>query len=198
MALRVSWKKYDDQSDETLVKRFTEEGSLEVLGILYKRYMHLVLGVCMKYFEDREEAQDGVMAIFEKLITELPRHSIENFKSWLYVLTKNFCLMEIRSGKSREKRMKAWQEEQSTFVESETVLHPIDEEEPSLNKILEECIRELKEEQKQCIELFYYRNKSYKEIAQQMKADEKKVKSLIQNGKRNLKICIERKDGKEE
>jgi RNA polymerase sigma-70 factor (ECF subfamily) len=168
MALKVSWKKYDDLTDEELVGRFRASGDLEQLGVLYERYMHLVYGVCLKYFEDREEAKDGITAIFEKLIVELPKNEVEDFKSWLYVLTKNFCLMKIRAGKT---------------------------EKLSSNKILMECIERLKDEQQQCIRLFYFEERSYKEIAAALKLEEKKVKSFIQNGKRNLKICIE---GKEE
>ena len=196
MALKVSWKKYDDTSDEELVEQFRKSGDLETLGILYERYMHLVYGVCLKYFDDREEARDGITAIFEKLIIELPRHEVEQFKSWLYVLTRNFCLMKIRSMKSENKKQQAWQNEQEKFVESVEELHPIDEEDSHLNKILLECIDRLKAEQQECIRMFYFKERSYKEIAAALKLEEKKVKSYIQNGKRNLKICIEGKHGK--
>jgi len=193
MALKVSWKKYRDASDEELVRQFRNSGDLEQLGSLYERYMHLVYGVCLKYFQDREAAKDGITAIFEKLIVELPRHEVEDFKSWLFVLTKNFCLMKIRSGKSEKRRKEAWQNEQEIFVESTQEMHPIDEDEAGMNKILLECIERLKDEQQQCIRLFYFEERSYRDIAAALKLEEKKVKSFIQNGKRNLKICIEGK-----
>lgn len=196
MALKTIWKKYQDQSDEKLMQAFRESGNLEELGVLYERYMHLVYGVCLKYFEDRAEAQDGVTAIFEKLIIDLPKHEVGNFKSWLYVLTKNFCLMQIRSKKSTDKKEEKWVQEQDLFVESEETLHPIDEDRNTLDRALKDCIEELKAEQKKCIQLFYYENFSYKEVSEQLKMEEKKVKSYIQNGKRNLKICIEQKNGK--
>jgi RNA polymerase sigma-70 factor (ECF subfamily) len=196
MALKVSWKKYQDASDEVLMRRFRASGDLEQLGALYERYMHLVYGVCLKYFTDREAAKDGVTAIFEKLITELPKHDVEDFKSWLYVLTKNFCLMKIRADKSAQRKQEAWQVEQETFVESAEEMHPIDEEDNNLNKTLMECIERLKDEQQQCIRLFYFEERSYREIAAALALEEKKVKSFIQNGKRNLKICIEGKHGK--
>jgi RNA polymerase sigma-70 factor (ECF subfamily) len=158
--------------------------------------MHLVYGVCLKYLENRDDAKDAVTSIFEKLIIDLPKHDVDNFKSWLYVLTKNFCLMKIRSGKSATRKMEAWQAEQEVFVESVDELHPIDEDENEMNHALQECIKKLKGEQQQCIILFYYENKSYKEITEKTKIDEKKVKSYIQNGKRNLKICIENNHGK--
>ncbi|MCF8347056.1 MAG: sigma-70 family RNA polymerase sigma factor [Bacteroidales bacterium] len=196
MALRVSWKKYDDLSDEALAEKFRASGDLEVLGVLYERYMHLVYGVCLKYLENREEARDGVTVIFEKLITELPRHQVDHFKSWLHVLTKNFCLMQLRSGKSASRRLAEWQKEQETFMESPEEMHPIDEDKHATNMALLQCIEQLKKEQQQCIRLFYYDSRSYREIAAKLSLEENKVKSHIQNGKRNLKICIEEKNGK--
>lgn len=195
MALQVTWKKYRDASDEALVRQFRTSGDLDLLGALYERYMHLVYGVCLKYFREREAAKDGITSIFEKLIVELPKHEVEDFKSWLYVLTKNFCLMKIRAGKSEERRKEAWQNDEEFFVESAEEMHPVDEEDARMNKILADCIEKLKDEQQQCIRMFYFEERSYKEIAAVLKLEEKKVKSFIQNGKRNLKICIEGKNG---
>ena len=97
--------RHPDKTDEELLLQFKNSGSLDSLGELYSRYMHLVYGVALKYFQDREEAKDAVMQIFEKLISDLPDHEVRTFKSWLYVLTKNYCLMQIRSRKSTEGRM---------------------------------------------------------------------------------------------
>lgn len=185
--------KHPDQSDEELLRLFRDSGSLDSLGELYSRYMHLVYGVALKYFQDREEAKDAVMQIFEKLISDLPGHEVRNFKSWLYVLTKNHCLMFIRSRKSSEGRMEGYKIEQQ-FMESEPELHPLDKEEASLEEALKECIEQLKAEQKQCIQLFYYQKQCYQEIADKLNMNEKKVKSYLQNGKRNLKICLEKKN----
>lgn len=196
MPLNVIYKKYDDVSDELLAQRFKDSGDLDVLGTLYERYLHLIYGVCLKYLQNREEAQDAVTGIFEKLIVELPKQEVKTFKSWLYVLTKNYCLMQIRSQKSTSRKMEAWQMEQEYFVESNEELHPIDEDEASMNKKLIECLQKLKDEQQKCIQLFYFENKSYREISSMTKLKEKKVKSYIQNGKRNLRICIEGNDGK--
>ncbi len=188
------YKKYD-QTDGELLERFRSSGDLEILGALYQRYMHLVYGVCLRYFGDRERARDGVMQIFEKLITGIPEHEIRQFKSWLYVLTKNHCLMEIRSGKTHEQRMEKWLAEQEYYMESGEELHPIDEQGAAKHSALKECIENLKKEQRKCIQLFYFQNKSYREIAGLLSMEEKKVKSNLQNGKRNLKICLEEKNG---
>jgi RNA polymerase sigma-70 factor (ECF subfamily) len=183
------------EPDEKLLDDYRLSGDLEILGLLYKRHMHLVYGVCLRYFE-REKARDCVMEIFEKLITEIPGHQIQKFKSWLYVLTKNFCLMEIRSGKTRIRRMEQWISDQEYSVEFDPGLHPIDREEAMQDAALRECIERLKDTQKQCIQMFYFENKSYREISEFLALDEKKVKSYLQNGKRNLKICLEEKNVK--
>jgi len=185
--------KHPNSSDEELLRLFDRNGSLDTLGELYSRYMHLVYGVSMKYLGSREDAKDIVMQIFEKLVTDLPGQEVRNFKSWLYVLTKNHCLMQIRSKKSADGRMEGYTIEQA-FMESEQEMHPIDREDHSVEEALKRCIEQLKNEQKQCIELFYYEKHCYQEIAEQLGMSEKKVKSYLQNGKRNLKICLERKD----
>ncbi len=185
--------KHPDKTDQELLRQFRDSGSLDLLGELYSRYIHLVYGVSLKYLADRSDAQDAVMHIFEKLITELPKHEVSNFKSWLYVMTKNHCFMELRSRKTAVKRMEELKIEQE-FMESGMEMHPIDREDRSIEEALKDCIEKLKSEQKTCIELFYYEKKCYREISDQLSMDEKKVKSFLQNGKRNLKICLEGKN----
>jgi len=185
--------KHPDRTDEELLRQFDRNGSLDTLGELYSRYMHLVYGVSLKYLGDREDARDAVMQIFEKLIIDLPGQEVRNFKSWLYVLTKNYCLMQIRSQKSASGKLEGYKIEQE-FMESESEMHPIDKEDQSVEDALEDCIEQLKHEQKQCIELFYYQKLCYQEIAENLDLSEKKVKSYLQNGKRNLKICLEGKN----
>jgi len=189
-------KKRRSKTDEELLTEFRSGGDLEVLGELYSRYMHLVYGVCLKYLKVREESQDAVMQIFEKLIIEIPKHNIENFRSWLHVVTKNYCLMQLRSDKSQSERISEWINEHDVFMETVTDLHPLDEDNDSkvMDRALDDCIERLKEEQKKCIRQFYFENKCYNEISENLDLDVKKEKSYLQNGKRNLKLCLEEKN----
>lgn len=182
---------YAHFSDTELVDRYRQKPDLDVLGILYKRYMYLVYGVCMKYLKNRDDSQDAVMQIFEMLVDDVSKYEIRNFKSWLYGVSRNFCLMKLRkdiSERNRHNRISM-----DLFMESTTVMHPIEDttSDGVLQDRLKMCMEQLKEEQRRCVELFYYQQHCYKEIAVEMKLDENKVKSFIQNGKRNLKICIE-------
>jgi RNA polymerase sigma-70 factor, ECF subfamily len=196
MIFKIPRNKKMNKSDGELLTEFKSGGDLEVLGELYSRYVHLVYGVCLKYLKEREEAKDGVMQIFEKLIIEIPKHNIENFRSWLHVVTKNYCLMQLRSGKSEKEKFSEWLNDPSVFMETVTDLHPLDEDEDSksVDRALEDCIERLKDVQKMCIRQFYFENRCYNEISVNLGLDEKKVKSHLQNGKRNLKICLEEKN----
>ncbi|MCZ8353602.1 MAG: sigma-70 family RNA polymerase sigma factor [Cyclobacteriaceae bacterium] len=176
-------------SDAELVAAYKADANRLVAGELFKRYASLVLGVCRKYLKDKEEARDAAMQVFEKMMDTLLKHEVTHFKSWLYVSTKNHCLMHLRSAKNIHK-----EEINERFMETVPEEHLDDEEfsvEGNLHQ-LKKCIDELNAEQQSCINLFYLQEKCYQEVADHTGYDLKKVKSYIQNGKRNLKICLER------
>jgi RNA polymerase sigma factor (sigma-70 family) len=179
---------YKDHADEALIGLYKKSGELAIVGELYNRYTALVYGVCMKYLKDREESRDAVMQIFEKLIVSLKDHEINVFKSWLYVTARNYCLMQLRGRKGKIF------EELSPFL-MENGVNGHQEQGPEIESNLhqlEKCMQELGTEQKQCVQLFYLEQKCYQEITVATGFDLNKVKSYIQNGKRNLKICMER------
>jgi RNA polymerase sigma-70 factor (ECF subfamily) len=198
MIFNIPGRRSHQKTDEELIDDYRSTGSLEVLGELYSTYMHLVYGVCLKYLKDRDESKDAVMQIFEKIITEIPKQDIGNFKGWLYVVTRNFCLMQLRSSKSRQERFSEWANDNTAFMENSNDLHPIDEDGSDMEEDLTYCINRLKDEQRECIRLFYFENRCYNEIAVILKIDEKKVKSHLQNAKRNLKLCLEEKNAGQE
>ncbi|MFN0292903.1 RNA polymerase sigma factor [Pedobacter helvus] len=180
-----------ETDDLSLVAAYQESGDLEVLGELYNRYMHLVYGVCFNYFKDEEQSKDAVMQIFEELVKKLRIHQVQNFKSWLHVLTRNHCLMALR--KSSKNPMVTLEE---NFVENDDFVHlDIDDTKETQLTIMEKCMETLSEEQRKSVDLFYLQEKCYKEVADITGYDMLKVKSYIQNGKRNLKICIEKNSG---
>jgi RNA polymerase sigma-70 factor (ECF subfamily) len=175
------------QNDNELILLYKKEGDLAIVGELYSRYASLVYGVCLKYLKDRDEAKDMAMQMFEKLTSTVKTHEIDNFKSWLYVSARNQCLMQIRKEKGKFK-----EEISDQLVENNLFLHPPPENEleDDLSR-LEKCIQKLVDGQKQCVEQFYLQEKCYQEISSSTGYDMNKVKSYIQNGKRNLKICME-------
>jgi len=179
--------------DRELVSLFRTSGNMEVLATLFQRYMDLLYGVCLKYLKQPEAAKDAVMQIFEELVAKLPKHEVDNFKSWLYTLAKNYCLMQLRTPKN----LKTTEfNPDSMQLEEDVHLNGIQVREDNLQK-LERCLQTLSLEQKQTVELFYLQNKCYKEIAETTGIDWNKVRSFIQNGRRNLKICMEKPETEE-
>jgi len=185
-------------TDMELLRLYKESGELEYWGELYARYTSLVYGVCLKYLKDRDEAKDAMMQLFEKLVASLLTHDVENFKSWLYITARNHCLMQLRAQKAKPSSISFPEGKQGfspELVENQFLLH-LDEEpemEQNLSK-LEKCIDQLVNDQRQCVRLFYLQEKCYKEITGLTGFDLNKVKSYIQNGKRNLKICMEQNE----
>jgi RNA polymerase sigma-70 factor (ECF subfamily) len=187
---RFSSHNTEDLSDQELISRYKKSSDIKWAGKLYDRYAHLVYGICLKYLQSREESKDAVMQIFEKIIEELRTHEVLNLKSWIYVVSRNFCLMEIRKRKRTMEISEAFEKNELLIMESGNDLHPIEEQLDDIK--LKKCLEELSSEQKRCIELFYYKEMCYKEISEITKYDLKKVKSFLQNGKRNLKNCMDK------
>jgi RNA polymerase sigma-70 factor (ECF subfamily) len=180
------------KTDNELVAEFTSTLDIQFAGELYNRYADLIYGVCLKYLKHPENAQDSAVAVFEELVAKIPKHSIENFKGWLYMLTKNHCLMRIRSGKKAHTVNIDAELMQS---EDPTHLDGVLEKEENLEQ-LEYCMGELAIEQRQAVALFYIEGKCYNEISALTGIEWNKVRSYIQNGRRNLKLCIEKQKAK--
>ncbi|MBL0131519.1 MAG: sigma-70 family RNA polymerase sigma factor [Chitinophagaceae bacterium] len=181
---------YKDLTDQELLEQFYADHNNEWLGILLQRYTLLLLGVSMKYLKNEEEAKDSVQQIFLKVIQELQKYKVEFFKSWLYMVAKNHCLMKIRE---RQGKITAEiNDKLTTKPEEETDLQAIADNEQTL-ELMELSLKELNREQQQCVTLFYLHKKSYQEVSAETGYSLLQVKSHIQNGKRNLKILIEKK-----
>jgi len=183
-------------SDLDLVAGYKSTLDNSYIAEIYERYTHLVYGVCMKYFRDVDESKDAVMQIFEKLLTDLVKHEINQFKSWLHTVAKNHCLMQLRSRKAIFEKNEELKKDYPIVMENDFVLH-LDNENDTETKLkhLDDGIKDLNDEQRICIELFYLQEKCYQEVAEMTGYTLNQVKSYIQNGKRNLKNFLINKNG---
>ncbi|MEJ7740022.1 MAG: sigma-70 family RNA polymerase sigma factor [Chitinophagaceae bacterium] len=185
-------EKYQHITDGDLLQHFYQDQNNQWLGLLLQRYTLLLLGVCMKYLKNEEEAKDSVQQIFLKAITELQKYKVDYFKSWIYMVAKNHCLMKLRDKQGK-----------FTADFTESMAGVITEEEGEMKlqhlekdrrlELMNLSLEELNEEQKRCLTLFYLEKRSYQEIADSTGFSILKVKSAIQNGKRNLRILLGKK-----
>jgi RNA polymerase sigma factor (sigma-70 family) len=183
--------KYKDHTDAQIINIFLESGDNSYVGELYSRYGHLVLGLCIKYLKDKDEAEDAVMSIFGQLINDLKKHKVEYFKSWLYTYSKNYCLMQLRKKQTVLKKELEIKENEIFLMDYNNIEH-LNEKESQI-QLMQLALNELNTEQRRCLELFYLNNKSYTEIMTITGYNNNEVKSHIQNGKRNLKLKMEAK-----
>lgn len=174
-------------SDNELIAQYKKTNEKLFVGELYKKYAHLIFGMCIQYFKDKDLAKDMVLQIFEKLFEELKKREVENFKAWLTFVVRNYCISEIRKIHTQQNREKEYslnfQTHSVDLVEDDTqtekqIVH------------LEMALNELNPFQKKCIEMFYYKNMSYNQIVEITGYSINEVKSYIQNGKRNLKLIL--------
>jgi RNA polymerase sigma factor (sigma-70 family) len=180
-------------NDEELVKNYFLTGNKTLVGDLFERHVKTVYGVCLFYFRDNEKSKDCVMQIFEKLLVDLRKTEVKNFKAWLGFVVRNYCISELRKNKGKYFLPETYldfevmdsnleQEEQISRINDELMLEQ-----------LKDCLSKLKENQRICVEAFYLKGLSYQQISETTNLTTNEVKSFIQNGKRNLKLMIEEK-----
>ena len=186
--------KYQHITDQQLLEQFYTDQNNEWLGILLQRYTLLLLGVCMKYLKNEDQAKDSVQQIFLKVILELQKYKVEYFKSWLYMVTKNHCLMILRQ---RKGKITAEINDRLSATPGEEIDRQTLEQNDHTLKLMEVSLKELNPEQQQCVTLFYLEKKSYQGVSEETGFSMLQVKSYIQNGKRNLKLLIEKKMNEE-
>jgi RNA polymerase sigma-70 factor (ECF subfamily) len=176
--------------DAVLVTGYKENGNQQFLVALYQRYSGLLFGVCLKYLKSADDAKDACIEIYEELVTKLMKHEVENFRGWLHVVAKNHCLQKLRSAKNISTSPLP-----ETFMQSEDPLHLEEVLKREVNfHVMEKCMQQLNDEQQQIVKLFYLEDKCYKEITELTGLSWNTVRSHIQNGRRNLKNCMEKNE----
>ncbi len=185
------FKKKEYTSDDELLKHYKETGNKDVFADLFKKHVSVVYGTCLFYLQDKDEAQDATMQLFEKLMLDIHKREIDHFKGWLSFVVRNHCISLIRKNKTHYKNTKSYYEfelEDTTYETEEKIQSVSDD---VLLEQMATCLPKLKEKQRLCVELFYLKDKSYQDIAKETGLELNEIKSHIQNGKRNLKLLIE-------
>jgi RNA polymerase sigma factor (sigma-70 family) len=175
--------------DKQLLIEYRSSLNKEIVAVLFKRYTHLILGICMKYLRDKDDAEDAVMQVFEKLLLDLHKHEVVEFKFWLHTVVKNHCLSHLRKQQTQQKNHHMLEKDSISIMESDISMHHVNGKEKELLQ-MEDAMLKLNEAQRVCVDLFYLKEKSYKEVSDITGYSMNDVKSYIQNGKRNLKIMM--------
>ncbi len=184
-------KKKEYVNDEDLLLQYKQSGDKDLFADLFKKHVTTVYGTCLFYLQDKDEAQDATMVLFEKLMLDISTREINNFKAWLSFVVRNHCISLIRKSKTASKNKKSYYEfeMEETSYEAEEKIQSVSDD--VLLQEMKNCLPRLKDKQRICVERFYLQNKSYQDIADETGYSLNEIKSHIQNGKRNLKLMIE-------
>lgn len=184
----MNYKNSRELTDEELLQRYKADEDSNWIGILFDRYAILLLGLCMKYLKNEEDARDSVQQIFLKVLAEINKHQVLFFRAWIYMVAKNYCLMQLRHKQQvRQEEVNENHlnspaipdEDKAKFIEKDILLEN-----------MQQALEQLNPEQRVCVKLFYLQKISYQDIAAQTGYTLLQVKSYIQNGKRNLKQLL--------
>jgi len=180
-------------SDKELINLYKSTGNSIYVGELFQRYTHLISALAYQFIQNSTETEDAVMEIFEILLHDLKIYEVENFKSWLYSVTKNHALKVCKKTKQNRTINEELKNNEHDIVEFDDEITLSNEKIKEIQLLkLEEAIKQLSDDQKICIELFFLKDKSYAEIVEETGYNMNQVKSYIQNGKRNLKVYLEK------
>ncbi len=178
---------FSQLDDMTLIRRYQKDNDVEALSHLFIRYKTMVYGVCLKYLKNSSEAEDATMELYQVLLRRIKNKNIDQFRTWFYVLVKNHCFEELRShSRKREKQ------ENADIVYSQNIYHPNSKGKEDELIRMHACLEKLKVDQRESVRLFYLEQKTYEEVGKLLNLEWKKVRSHIQNGRRNLKICMDK------
>jgi RNA polymerase sigma-70 factor (ECF subfamily) len=182
-------KKISKFTDEELLIGAISEQNSVFFGELYNRYIPLLYGVALNYLQNADNAKDAVMSLYENIAPKIASYDIIAFKTWIYSVMKNHCLQILRKDKTE-----IFVDFSINFVEDDEILHLLNEKDEQDERLptLKMCIKKLPVEQRVSVLRFFFEEMSYQDIADSTGYDLLKVKSYIQNGKRNLKICVEK------
>ena len=178
-------------SDELLIQLYQQTGKEIYVAELFQRYVDKVYIIARKYLKERETSKDLVMVVFEKVLKNLHKTDVQHFGNWVHTITRNECTHYHRQTNSKAQKLSEWSDVErnsQNSVENDQLMRLIEaEDSAAAKKALEQAMNKLKDHHRKCIQLFYFEQKSYKEIAEITGFTLNEVKSYIQHAKNNLK-----------
>ncbi|MFQ5674351.1 MAG: RNA polymerase sigma factor [bacterium] len=176
------------ERDNATIRSYLETRDVRYLGRLYEAYKKTIFWHCLKMVGNEEDAKDLASETFIRTFDR-----IEDFKlgapfcPWLMRIATNLCIDHLRK-KNRYKFYKFDETHSAVAIQNES-----EPKQPMISgeRIIEK-LKKLKPLQKRCFCLFYIHNLTYKQIAELTGYPLGKVRSYIQNGKRNFKLLMEK------
>lgn len=168
--------------------RLCQNGDMAAFEQLFHKYQERVYGTALRMMSNKEDALDLTQEIFLKAYQNIHKFkSTSAFSTWLYRLSVNLCIDELR----KRKRL-------ANTVPLEEAVSQADANTPedyAISKDRErqvwEALNSLKEKERAIIILRDMEGLSYKEIAEVFKCSLGRVKSRLHEARQSLKAILE-------
>lgn len=172
------------QTDEELVRLFIVTQRNPYFEELYERCSNKVYRKCLSFVKDQAKAEDFTHDIFLKLIFKLGSYQ-ENarFSTWLYSITYNYCMDQLRINK---KRAEVYDDEKLE-VPDDTDLNTMFEEPDVEAKRLNRAMERLTTEEKSVLMMKYQDELSIREISDIFKITESATKMRLLRSREKLR-----------
>ncbi|MBL7961624.1 sigma-70 family RNA polymerase sigma factor [bacterium] len=189
----LSFEKFRNFTDGELIESYRHSRDERYLSELFSRYAYLVYFLCNKYFDTKVDSDDAAIEIFTKISNKLLEIDVKNFKSWLYHVTKNFCLDKVNKNNNIQCEFVPISDDDENLFMQFPQFDRLMGTNADQVELLQEAVRKLDPEQKECVKLFYFKKKSYNEIMEIKQWDMDKVRSRLQNARRNIIMYLEKR-----
>ena len=160
-------------------------GDTNAFKVLVDRYKDLVFTLSLKMLHSREEAEESAQDTFIKVYKSLSRFKGDSkFSTWIYKVAYNNCLDRLK----RQKRSRAVVPI-NEFSEHEvlSLLNVLDAiEEAERRQMIQDCLVALPSEECFLLTLYYFNEKSLKEISRIMGINENNVKIKLFRSRKKL------------
>ncbi len=190
MPSSLKQQQFDRQIDISQIREFRSSGNKNALAEVYNKYIHLVYGLGLKYFQNRGKAQQLIIDVFKMLVDQAKNSDIANVRNWIYMCAKDLCFKQADEDSISTEQKNDWNNEKKILENNRLRINPIDSD-LSTNYSLRNCVDNLYQPQKNCVKMFYFQSKSYREIAQKLDITENEVKQNISSAKQILKKCVD-------
>jgi RNA polymerase sigma-70 factor (ECF subfamily) len=186
--------------ERILIER-SKKGDIEAFEKLVEAYQKKVFNIALGMLNNYDDASDIAQEVFIRVFKSIKSFKGESaFSTWLYRITTNACLDELRKSKNKTKNIVSIDED-IHFEDGEAARQIVDDspspdmivEANELKNIVNDAIEELSEEHKTVIILREIQGFSYEEIADIIKSPQGTVKSRISRARNILKDILKNK-----
>ena len=187
------------EEDKKLILQILK-GNNKAYAKLFLRYKDAIYFMTLKMVINKRDAEDLTYEVFDKALRNIELYNFEYaFSTWLFRIATNTCIDFLRKRKTQHLSIESSNDSNEDFFVGEDSIQSsaLDPEQVMIREqqivFVQELLSQLKPKYKQLIEMRYFKDYSYEEIANTLQLPIGTVKSLLFRAKSTLAELIANK-----